>query len=140
MSSPAPARAARPHHRRGPSEASPSAEGGEFEALGVPPELCRALANQSIHTPFPIQVASLPDSLAGLPRRGTAILGGSPRGCSSVRKSASVASKKSWVRIPSPPHIPSERAREISRDPGLPELKRLLERHLLAASTAVDTR
>src|SRR5688572_8691940 len=65
MSSPAPARAARPHHRRGPSEASTASEGGEFAALGVPPELCRVLAGQSIHTPFPIQVASLPDSLAG---------------------------------------------------------------------------
>ena len=70
MSSPAPARAARPHHRRGPSEVSASevgtsAEGGEFAALGVPAELCRALAQQSILTPFPLQVASLPDSLAG---------------------------------------------------------------------------
>jgi superfamily II DNA/RNA helicase len=33
--------------------------------LGVPEELCRSLAAQSIHTPFPLQAASLPDSLAG---------------------------------------------------------------------------
>ena len=71
------ARAARPHHRRGPSAgvmlsegAPPSegvgyADGVDFAGLGVPAPLCRALADQAIHTPFPIQAASLPDSLAG---------------------------------------------------------------------------
>lgn len=36
-----------------------------FEKLGVAPEICRALAADGIDTPFPIQAATLPDSLAG---------------------------------------------------------------------------
>jgi len=36
-----------------------------FDSLGVPSELTRALAEQGITTAFPIQVATLPDSLAG---------------------------------------------------------------------------
>jgi superfamily II DNA/RNA helicase len=36
-----------------------------FADLGVPTPLCEALARDGITTPFPIQAASLPDSLAG---------------------------------------------------------------------------
>ncbi|MCU0283582.1 MAG: DEAD/DEAH box helicase [Candidatus Nanopelagicales bacterium] len=36
-----------------------------FAALGVPAPLCSSLASGGIHAPFPIQVATLPDSLAG---------------------------------------------------------------------------
>jgi superfamily II DNA/RNA helicase len=36
-----------------------------FAALGVPPELCDVLARQGIDQPFPIQTATLPDSLDG---------------------------------------------------------------------------
>ncbi|WP_336921344.1 DEAD/DEAH box helicase [Aquipuribacter sp. SD81] len=36
-----------------------------FAALGVPAPLAEALARQGITTPFPVQAASLPDSLAG---------------------------------------------------------------------------
>ncbi len=36
-----------------------------FEQLGVPAELVRILAHRGITNPFPIQAASLPDSLAG---------------------------------------------------------------------------
>jgi len=41
--------------------------GGEvtFADLGVPPELCDVLARAGILIPFPIQTATLPDSLAG---------------------------------------------------------------------------
>src|SRR5438477_1212607 len=68
------ARAARPHHRRGPSAGTLLAvgsvpvdgvEGVDFADLGVPAPLCRALTDQGISNPFPIQAASLPDSLAG---------------------------------------------------------------------------
>ncbi|MDQ2959389.1 MAG: DEAD/DEAH box helicase, partial [Actinomycetota bacterium] len=36
-----------------------------FVALGVPPVLAAALAKLGIEEPFPIQSATLPDSLAG---------------------------------------------------------------------------
>jgi superfamily II DNA/RNA helicase len=36
-----------------------------FHALGVPTALCAELARQGIETPFPIQAATLPDTLAG---------------------------------------------------------------------------
>jgi superfamily II DNA/RNA helicase len=36
-----------------------------FAALGVPPELTAALSRAGIHEPFPVQVATLPDCLAG---------------------------------------------------------------------------
>src|SRR2546422_11056012 len=36
-----------------------------FAALGVPAPLCAALAEQGISSPFPIQAATLPDTLAG---------------------------------------------------------------------------
>jgi superfamily II DNA/RNA helicase len=36
-----------------------------FAALGVPAPVCRNLAARGIHTPFPIQEATLPDALAG---------------------------------------------------------------------------
>jgi superfamily II DNA/RNA helicase len=44
--------------------ALPSAPDG-FAALGVPPELSAALARAGISEPFPIQVATVPDCLAG---------------------------------------------------------------------------
>ncbi len=47
-----------------PLKATPS-EAGSFEALGVAPALVAVLARQGITAPFPIQVATLPDSLAG---------------------------------------------------------------------------
>ncbi|MCG8918326.1 DEAD/DEAH box helicase, partial [Actinokineospora sp. PR83] len=43
---------------------TPSAEPG-FAELGVPAELVSALAEVGVHAPFPIQSATLPDSLAG---------------------------------------------------------------------------
>src|SRR5690242_18542037 len=36
-----------------------------FHALGVPAALCAELTRQGIETPFPIQAATLPDTLAG---------------------------------------------------------------------------
>jgi superfamily II DNA/RNA helicase len=36
-----------------------------FAALGVPPELCEVMARNDITAPFPIQTATLPDSLDG---------------------------------------------------------------------------
>jgi superfamily II DNA/RNA helicase len=36
-----------------------------FDALGVPSRLTEALATAGVHQPFPIQAATLPDSLAG---------------------------------------------------------------------------
>lgn len=41
------------------------AQVGDFAALGVPSELIAALAARGIAEPFPIQAATLPDSLAG---------------------------------------------------------------------------
>jgi superfamily II DNA/RNA helicase len=37
----------------------------DFASLGVPAQLVSALSAQGIHSPFPIQAATLPDSLAG---------------------------------------------------------------------------
>ena len=46
--------------------ATPSEESGpSFFDLGVPKVLCEILANQGIDDPFPIQTATLPDSLSG---------------------------------------------------------------------------
>ena len=45
--------------------AMPSATSPGFAALGVPTALISALAIQGIDSPFPIQAATLPDSLAG---------------------------------------------------------------------------
>ncbi|WP_018683809.1 DEAD/DEAH box helicase [Actinokineospora enzanensis] len=42
-----------------------SADAGSFRALGVPARLAEALAAAEVHRPFPIQAATLPDSLAG---------------------------------------------------------------------------
>ena len=47
-----------------PSAAAPTSS-ASFEALGVPAPLAAALARQGITAPFPIQVATLPDTLAG---------------------------------------------------------------------------
>jgi len=73
---PRPSRAARPErsgssteatvagHASGTTVADPEAA-TTFRALGVPAELCEVLARNGITTPFPIQTATLPDSLAG---------------------------------------------------------------------------
>ncbi|GGK28650.1 RNA helicase [Pilimelia terevasa] len=50
--------ARRPHHPTSPVPSS-------FSALGVHDALVRELARQGVTTPFPIQAATLPDSLAG---------------------------------------------------------------------------
>ncbi|MDX6266615.1 MAG: hypothetical protein QOD70_1355, partial [Frankiales bacterium] len=42
-----------------------SAPTSSFAALGVPAALCAELARQGIESPFPIQSATLPDTLAG---------------------------------------------------------------------------
>jgi superfamily II DNA/RNA helicase len=46
-------------------EASTDAGRDTFQALGLPDALVRALAADGIVTPFPIQVATIPDALAG---------------------------------------------------------------------------
>ena len=47
-------------------QTAPSVAGAStFAALGVPAPLCAALAARGITTPFPIQAATLPDSLSG---------------------------------------------------------------------------
>ena len=58
--------AARRPHRVSPSvpSASPT-DSSTFAQLGVPAKLVAALTAQGIVTPFPIQAATLPDSLAG---------------------------------------------------------------------------
>ncbi len=70
--SPRPSRAARPEaptsstaeaHAPGTNVADPGAT--TFASLGVPAELCEVMARNGITTPFPIQTATLPDSLAG---------------------------------------------------------------------------
>jgi len=45
--------------------AAPAAAGASFADLGVPAPLVRVLAEAGITTPFPIQTATLPDSIAG---------------------------------------------------------------------------
>ncbi len=59
----------RPHDDRAsapvPSEPSSAAEAVSFADVGVPSWLVRPLAQQGIEVPFPIQVATLPDTLAG---------------------------------------------------------------------------
>jgi superfamily II DNA/RNA helicase len=58
--------AARRPHRVSPSPSDDSpADGATFAQLGVPARLVTALAAQGIVAPFPIQAATLPDSLAG---------------------------------------------------------------------------
>ena len=46
-------------------EAAEEIQGPGFAGLGLPNKLVRALANQGITEPFPIQVATVPDVLAG---------------------------------------------------------------------------
>ena len=58
----APAAAAAP---AGPLPAPAAGDALGFAALGVPPVLVAALAREGIASPFPIQVATLPDTLAG---------------------------------------------------------------------------
>lgn len=48
-----------------PSTTVPSSADATFARLGVPAPLVAALARQGIDAPFPIQVATLPDTLAG---------------------------------------------------------------------------
>ncbi|MFZ5869429.1 MAG: DEAD/DEAH box helicase [Actinomycetota bacterium] len=48
-----------------PSFARPPADAPTFVSLGVPTPLADALASRGITAPFPIQAATLPDSLAG---------------------------------------------------------------------------
>ncbi|MCW2756766.1 MAG: box helicase domain protein, partial [Nocardioidaceae bacterium] len=48
-----------------PAPTSSSGSSSAFTALGVPDALSRILANAGITEPFPIQTATLPDSLAG---------------------------------------------------------------------------
>jgi superfamily II DNA/RNA helicase len=48
-----------------PDAATPPAEAGSFAGFGVPAALVASLAAQGIDAPFPIQTATLPDSLAG---------------------------------------------------------------------------
>ncbi|OLF17221.1 DEAD/DEAH box helicase [Actinophytocola xanthii] len=58
--------AARRPHRVSPSPSDSSATGDvTFAQLGVPARLVTALTAQGILSPFPIQAATLPDSLAG---------------------------------------------------------------------------
>jgi superfamily II DNA/RNA helicase len=57
--------ARRPHHPSSSTLGAPPADGSTFAQLGVPAKLVSALATQGIATPFPIQTATLPDSLAG---------------------------------------------------------------------------
>src|ERR1700678_96903 len=64
---------ARPERRRSRPAAAPAPTGAPvaavhgqtFESLGVPAPLIAALAGTGIDAPFPIQVAVLPDALAG---------------------------------------------------------------------------
>ncbi len=48
-----------------PSDGDDALETTTFAALGVPSALCEVLARNGIEAPFPIQTATLPDSLAG---------------------------------------------------------------------------
>jgi superfamily II DNA/RNA helicase len=60
--------ARRPHTPVSPTLSAPTSHprnGSGFAELGVPPVLVRALAEAGITDPFPIQSATLPDSLAG---------------------------------------------------------------------------
>lgn len=56
--------AGRPQHVS-PTPGTSPADGSTFARLGVPATLVTALTSQGILTPFPIQAATLPDSLAG---------------------------------------------------------------------------
>lgn len=51
--------------RGAPVRVAPIDSDNAFLALGVPAELCGALAADGITVPFPIQLSTLPDSLAG---------------------------------------------------------------------------
>ena len=64
---PAPSTGARPDRdtAAAPSSGSTAAAVPSFAALGVPDALCRMLDRAGITEPFPIQSATLPDSLAG---------------------------------------------------------------------------
>ena len=51
--------------RAGSPSGGPAPHADGFAALGVPAALCDVLARDGIASPFPIQAATLPDSLAG---------------------------------------------------------------------------
>jgi superfamily II DNA/RNA helicase len=57
--------ASRPHRVSSSAPGTSPADGSTFAQLGVPATLVAALNTQGITTPFPIQAATLPDSLAG---------------------------------------------------------------------------
>jgi superfamily II DNA/RNA helicase len=57
--------ASRPHHHVPHAQHRPHAGVPTFSQLGVPQPLVNALAHAGITEPFPIQTATLPDSLAG---------------------------------------------------------------------------
>jgi len=63
---PAPAvRPPAPAASAAPAQQAPPAAAPSFAALGVPPAIVAELAASGIAAPFPIQVATLPDTLAG---------------------------------------------------------------------------
>jgi superfamily II DNA/RNA helicase len=68
---PRPSRAARPERAAAPAEHTSGTTVADpdvattFAALGVPAELCEVMARNGITAPFPIQTATLPDSLEG---------------------------------------------------------------------------
>ena len=54
-----------PVQRATPAAAAPAAEGASFADLGVPAALVASMAERGLTSPFPIQTATLPDTLAG---------------------------------------------------------------------------
>ena len=62
---PAPPRPAAPARPAAVPAAAPATGTSTFASLGVPPRLVAALSAAGIDAPFPIQVATLPDTLAG---------------------------------------------------------------------------
>jgi len=61
----APTPAAVPVQRATPAAAAPAADGASFADLGVPAALVASMAERGLTDPFPIQTATLPDTLAG---------------------------------------------------------------------------
>jgi superfamily II DNA/RNA helicase len=55
----------RPHRARALNPVAPAATATDFASIGVPAALVSALSEGGIHTPTPIQTASIPDALAG---------------------------------------------------------------------------
>jgi superfamily II DNA/RNA helicase len=61
----APTRMSHAYSESGPAPLSATTTAAGFVELGVPARIVAALAERGIHAPFPIQAATLPDSLAG---------------------------------------------------------------------------